>query len=76
MDADGVKLPILNGNGIEDLEQHWVICEVVCTIRQIKGSIMIMTFIHQALYWYMNFSIVPMGSTHNTFIEIKAGFMD
>ena len=31
-----MKLRILNGNVLEDLEQHWDICEVVWTIRQIQ----------------------------------------
>ena len=29
MAGDDIKLPIFNGNGLEDPEQHWFICEVV-----------------------------------------------
>ena len=27
-----IKLPIFNGKGLEDLEQHWLLCEFVCTL--------------------------------------------
>ena len=35
MAGDNIKLPIFNGNGLEDLEQYWFLCEAVCTVRQI-----------------------------------------
>ena len=35
MVGDKIKFPIFNGNGLEDLEQHWFLCEVIWTVRQI-----------------------------------------
>ena len=32
MDGIDIKLPIFNGNGLEDLEQHWLLCNNVWTI--------------------------------------------
>ena len=29
MAGDDIKLPIFNGNGLEDPEQHWFLCEAV-----------------------------------------------
>ena len=54
MDGNDIKLPIFNGNGLEDPEQHWFLCEVVWTVRQvqyeaIKKSQMITTFRGRAL---------------------------
>ena len=43
-----IKVPIFNGNGLDDPKQHWFICEVVWIVRQIqyeniKKAQMIMT---------------------------------
>ena len=35
MTRTDIKLPIFNGNGLEDPEQHWFLCEVVCTVQHI-----------------------------------------
>ena len=32
MVGDDIKLPIFNGNGMEDPKQHWFLCEVVWTV--------------------------------------------
>ena len=34
MVGDEMKLPIFNGNGIDDLEQYWFLCEAIWTARQ------------------------------------------
>jgi hypothetical protein len=37
--ADEVRFPIFKGDGSEDLDQHWFLCEVVVEISiQIKYS--------------------------------------
>ena len=38
MVGDDIKLPIFNGSGLEDLEQHWFLCEAVWTIQQIQDE--------------------------------------
>ena len=60
-----IKLPIFNGNGLEDPEQHWFLCEVLWNLphiqdENIKKEQMIMTLRGQVLDWYMKFSIVPV----------------
>ena len=35
MAEDDMKLPIFNGNGLEDAEQHWFLCDAVWTVRQV-----------------------------------------
>ena len=44
-----VRLPTFNGNGMEDLEQHWFLCEAIWMVRlvhnvDIKKAQMITTF--------------------------------
>ena len=34
--GNDIKLPIFNGNGLKDLEQHWFLCEVVWIVRQVQ----------------------------------------
>ena len=38
MVGTNIKFPIFNGNGLKDLEQHWFLCEVVWTVRQIQDE--------------------------------------
>ena len=57
-----IKLPIFNGNGLEDPKKHWFLCEVVWTMRQIqdeniKKAQMITTLRGRTFEWYMKFSI-------------------
>ena len=33
-----IKLPIFNGNGLEDPEQYWFLCEDVRIVRQIQDE--------------------------------------
>jgi hypothetical protein len=33
--ADEMRLPIFRGDGSEDLDQHWFLCEVVWSIKQV-----------------------------------------
>ena len=66
MGGNDIKLLTFKGNGSEDPEKHWFLCEVVWTVRQvqdeaIKRSQMITTLGGSALDWYMKFSVVPTG---------------
>ena len=33
-----IKLPIFNGNGLEDPEKHWFLCESIWIVRQIQAE--------------------------------------
>ena len=33
-----IKLPIFNGNRLEDPEQHWYLCDIVWTVRKIQDE--------------------------------------
>ena len=49
MVSDDVKLPLFHGNGTEDPEKYWFLCETVWTVRQardddVKKSQLVMTF--------------------------------
>ena len=54
MPGSDIKFPIFNGNWLEDLEQHWFMCEAVWIVQQvqdeaIKRAQMITTFRGHAL---------------------------
>ena len=36
--ADDIKLPIFRGTRLEDLDQHWFLCEAVWSIKQITDN--------------------------------------
>ena len=38
MAENDIKLPIFNGNVLEDLEQHWFLCESMWTMRQVQDE--------------------------------------
>ena len=38
MVGNDIKLSIFHGNGLEDLEKHWFLCEVVWTMRQVQDE--------------------------------------
>ena len=38
MDGNDIKLPIFNGNGLEDPSHHWFLCEFVWTVRQVQDE--------------------------------------
>ena len=64
--TDDVKLLFFQGNGTEDPEQYWFLCEVVWTIKQVQGNDikkgqLAMTFRGWVLDWYMKFVQVPTG---------------
>ena len=59
--GDDIKLPIFQGTGAEDLDQHFFLCEAVWNIKQvqnddIKKAQLTTTFRDRALTWFMKFS--------------------
>jgi hypothetical protein len=58
--ADEMRLPIFRGDGSEDPDQHWFLCEVVWSIKQVtdeavKRAQFSTTLRDRALSWYMKF---------------------
>ena len=81
MDGNNTNLLIFNGNGLEDLEQHWFLCEVLWTVRQVQDEAikkvqMITTPRGRALDWYMKFSVISIGVTQKMIEQIQAGLID
>ena len=68
MVGDDIKLSIFNGNGLEDPEKNWFLCESMWTMRRVQYEAitraqMITTLRGHALDCYMNFYAVPTGVT-------------
>ena len=64
MAGDEMKLPIFHGNGTDDLEQYWFLCEAIWTSRQdvdddVKKIQLETTLSGRALEWFMRFTWVP-----------------
>jgi hypothetical protein len=36
---DEMRLPIFSGDGYEDLDQHYFLCEVVWSIKKVKDEV-------------------------------------
>jgi len=52
---------MFHGNGSEDPQQHWFLCEAVWRVKQVtdanmKANQMVTTFRDRALNWFMKFS--------------------
>ena len=72
--GDDIKLPIFQGTGIEDTDQHFFLCEVVSNIKQVqnndtKKAQLATTFRDKALTWFIKFSTSMQQS--KTIQEIK-----
>ena len=71
-----LKIPIFHGNGMEDMEQHWFVCEAIWSIKKttndrMKIALLETTFRDGALLWYMKFkSTTPIG-VGRTLVEIQ-----
>jgi hypothetical protein len=55
---DEMRLPIFRGDGSEDPDQHWFLCEAVWNIKSIideaiKRTKLSSTLMDHALRWYM-----------------------
>ena len=75
MVENDIKLPIFNGNGLEDPKQHWFLCEAMWTVQHdrdesIKKSKMITTLRGRALDLYMKFYVAPIGVLQKTLDQI------
>jgi hypothetical protein len=62
--VDEMRLPIFRGYGSEDPDQHWFLCEVVWSIKQVTDEVVkrtqfSTTLRDRALNWYMKFSSGP-----------------
>jgi hypothetical protein len=60
-----MRLPIFRGDGSEDPDQHWFLCEVVWSIKQVtdeavKRDQFSTTLRDRALSWYMKFVTVSV----------------
>jgi hypothetical protein len=58
--ANEMRLPIFKGDGCEDPDQHWFLCEAVWRIKQVtneyvKRDRFSNTLRDHALSWYMKF---------------------
>jgi hypothetical protein len=58
--ADEMRLPTFRGDGSEDTDQHWFLCEAVWSIKNITDEDVIRaqfstTLRDRALRWYMKF---------------------
>jgi hypothetical protein len=56
--ADNMSLPIFRGDGSEDPDQHWFLCEVVWNIKNVIDEVVkriqfSTTLRDHALSWYM-----------------------
>ena len=76
MAGANIPLPTFNGNGAEYPKQHWFLCEVVWTVRQVQNqdirkAQMIMSLRGRLLDWFMKFFIVPVGDPQKTLDEIQ-----
>jgi hypothetical protein len=57
---DEMRLPIFRGDGSEDPDQHWFLCEAVWSIKQVTDEVVkraqfSTTLRDRALSWYMKF---------------------
>jgi hypothetical protein len=55
-----MRLPIFRGDGYEDPDQHWFLCEAVWSIKQVNDEVVkrdqfSTTLRYRALSWYMKF---------------------
>jgi hypothetical protein len=58
--ADEMRLPIFRGDGFEDPNHHWFLCEAVWSIKQVSDEVVkraqfSTTLRDHALRWYMKF---------------------
>jgi hypothetical protein len=58
--ADEMRLPTFRGDGSEDLDQHWFLCEAVWSIKNLTDEVVkraqfSTTLRDRTLSWYMKF---------------------
>jgi hypothetical protein len=77
--VDEMRLPTFRGDGSEDLDQHWFICEVVWSIKNVideavKRAQFSVTLRDHALSWYMKLfqgiaQPKPLNEIKNALVE-------
>jgi hypothetical protein len=75
--TDEIRLPIFRGDGFEDPDQQWFLCEVVWSIKKVsdesvKRDQFSTTLRDHALRWYMKF--VKGVVQHKPLNDIKIAF--
>ena len=80
MATTDVGLPTFNGNGMEDPEQHWFLCDAVWMVHLVHGADvnkaqMITTLRGCALDWFMKFCAAPAGAPQKNLDEIRAAMI-
>ena len=75
MAVTDVQLPTFNGNGTEDPEQHWFLCEaiwMVCLVHNadIKKAQMITNLRDHALDWFKKFCAAPIETPQKALEDI------
>ena len=70
--ADNIKLPVFRGTRLEDPYQHWFLCKVVWSIKQvtdndIKMAQLTTMFKERALHWFMKYT----DRQARTLVEVK-----
>jgi hypothetical protein len=58
--VDEMRLPIFRGDGFEDPNQHWFLCEAIWSIKKVNDKVVkrawfSITLRDHALSWYMKF---------------------
>ena len=71
-----MKLPVFKGSRLEDPQQHWFLCEVGWSVKQvidddIKMAQLTTTFRDRALNWFMKYS----NGQVRTLLEVKAAMI-
>ena len=71
-----MKLPLFHGNGTDDPEQYWFLCEAVWNVRQatdddVKKGQLATTLRGHVLDWFMRFIQVPQATLVNSLGEIR-----
>lgn len=56
-----IKLPIFRGTGLEDPNEHWILCEAMWDVKKVTDDNVKMaqlktTFRDRALNWFMKYS--------------------
>jgi hypothetical protein len=79
--ADEMSLPIFRGDGFEDPNKHWFLCEVVWIIKkfndeEVKRAHFSTTLRNHALSWYMKFlkGVAQPKSLNDIKIALSADF--
>ena len=75
-----IQLPTFNGNGAEDSEQHWFLCEAVWMVRlvhneDIRKAQMITNLRGCALEWFMKFCATSTEIPQKTLDKIPAAMI-